>query len=319
LTGGGLDLLTPTSIVGVGAVTVDGGVFSINPAGVLPGFDVNLSNLTLRHGRRRTGNGGAVSFHGGSTGSGRLTIADSTVEESSAVDGNGGALAVESGVVSLTNVRLLKNTARQHGGAISIGAGARVTVTGGAISGNAAREGSGGGVYAEGESAFHGVSIGANQAAGNGGGIYASAEITVEPYGAAGTELLQNSAAAGGGGIWLDGAAGRSSIRKSGFVGNSTTGRGGAIGVGAGAIPGLTATYNRFTGNAASSGSHLSNDSPAEVAASRNWWGTNQPAPAVNGSARLAPWVVLRHIRGGIARDRGKYGNQADRELPSGQ
>lgn len=174
-----------------GTVTISGSFFTGNNAGANPG------------------NGGAIHAAGGGT----VTITGGTASENRAIEG--GAYWVGSGTTldltgdsDVSDNFAMGAASDQGGGGIYVDGGT-LTVTGGAISDNAASgaSGSGGGVFVNGGSAtLSGVSVQRNGASRAGGGIESLGQTNVTLL--TGTALTGNttgSAPGNGGGLHVSG------------------------------------------------------------------------------------------------------------------
>lgn len=132
--GGDLDITGQISITGVGAI-IDGSdidrVFDVNGPATFLG-------MTVRNGRT-TGDGGAVRVRGGS-----LTMTFVTVQASEA-GGRGGGLAVTAGTAIASSATISGNLAGRSGGGVHTAAGATTSLIQTTISGNAAGPDSGAG------------------------------------------------------------------------------------------------------------------------------------------------------------------------------
>ncbi len=191
---GDLDVTDALTIVGNGVsnTVIQGGasaatgidkVFSFNPLGGVPGFPVSLSGLTIQFGRNTStdfsvgdNEGGAFDFDASAEdGAGSLTVTNCSILQNSTVNGDGGGIALfDGGVVTITGTVISGNTANTQGATQFYGGGvfvgnaqpfpASITITGSALTGNAAANG-GGGAYAYGPGlAVSGSRLGGNTA-----------------------------------------------------------------------------------------------------------------------------------------------------------
>jgi hypothetical protein len=246
-----------------------------------------LTNVTLNNCDTTQGNGGGiVIFNFSNPGAGAATIANSIIQNSSAVNstdiGNGGGIWVaDPGRLIMTNTQVINNKAAQSLGGIF---------------------GSGGGIYlsafasGSSHSQIHASTISGNTAEGAGGGIWGSTNLTVDQ----GTSIKANVAgsdgsanAVGGGGIFYGGFNPDDlTLSMVTITGNSATGNGGGIAIGGNsAVSTLTMSYSRLAGNSStanSAGKNLWNGSSL-VTATENWWGTNNPGATLTGANTSGP------------------------------
>jgi CSLREA domain-containing protein/uncharacterized repeat protein (TIGR01451 family) len=246
-----------------------------------------LTNVTLNNCDTTQGNGGGiVVFNFSNPGAGAATIANSIIQNNSAVNstdiGNGGGIWVaDPGTMIMTNTQVINNKATQSLGGVF---------------------GSGGGIYlsafasGSSHSQIHASTISGNTAEGAGGGIWGSTNLTVDQ----GTSIKANVAgsdgsanAVGGGGIYYGGINPDDlTLSMVTITGNSATGNGGGIAIGGnGAVSTLTMSYSRLAANSStanSAGKNLWNGSSL-VTATENWWGTNNPGATLTGANTSGP------------------------------
>ena len=191
-----------------------------------------------------SGDGGAINV-----GAGSITISGGSITGNTALSGNGGAIRVNTASVEVSGNASFGTNKAQSGGAIYAQSG-MVTVSGGSMSGNEATSADGGAIYdATGNVVVTGSSLTGNKAnSGNGGAVYAgSGTVSVTD-----AEAVGNSAKNGGavyantGAITISGATfGGTESGK----GNTASISGGAIYAAGGSV---TVTNNsNFTGNTA--------------------------------------------------------------------
>ncbi len=334
--GGDLDITDGVNIVGADPATtiIQAGpsagagidkIFSINPLGAGAGFDVSISNVTLRFGKNPyaagTGDefGGALDWSAGTDGTGNLTITNCVITNNATTDGDGGGIALSnpggSGVVTITNSTIQNNAAQRAGGNSGVGGGilagsfTSVVMTNSQVLSNQAPQvigvaGQGGGMFLGpfSHTFLHHCTISGNQAAGDGGGIWTNQGLTIDQA----TTISGNTAGNNGGGLWNDCGDDFTFIDSVTFAGNSATaGGGGGIHVDVSAPQTLLIHFSRIANNGATTGSGLDNIAGL-VDATDNWWGCNQGptlAPcdqialsgAATGSNSFDPWIVLSH------------------------
>ncbi|HYD09896.1 MAG TPA: right-handed parallel beta-helix repeat-containing protein, partial [Acidimicrobiales bacterium] len=196
-----LPVVTSMTVDGEGAV-VSGGqlhrVMEIEPSGSRP--SVVLRDLEIAGGRS-SGDGGAVHVHASDLSLDGVEVADSYALR-------GGAVFADDATVTATDSSFVRNRAIQHGGAIMLDGrseSAGLTLTRSVLTGNVARDGAGGGVYAfyadvtaedstiSGNGAFAGGGMSAEHAAVN---ISRSTivENETDEFGAANLELDDSTA-----------------------------------------------------------------------------------------------------------------------------
>lgn len=144
-----------------------------------------------------TGNGGAIYMGGGT-----LTMNGGSLASNTAVAGNGGAIYMGGGMLTMNGGSVSSNTATAgNGGGLGMGGG-ELHITGGSLSGNHAEAGNGGGAYVEnGSVIMSGGTVEANRSQ-RGAGMYVSAlgDVNVGVKLFSGS-VINNTASDRGGGI----------------------------------------------------------------------------------------------------------------------
>lgn len=156
------------------------------------GASVDISGVTIRHGRIDTGFGG-----GGVRNTGILTLVDSTITDNTARTAGGGILSVVA-TLTLVNSTISNNTSKDSvGGGIYVERGP-LTVTNSTVANNTSTGGGGGlggGVFiSSGTVTFTNSTISNNNASLTGGGIYNGGVLTLTN-----TTVSGNTAVNGGG------------------------------------------------------------------------------------------------------------------------
>jgi CSLREA domain-containing protein len=165
-TTGDLDIIEDLTLTGAGAnaTIVDGGaldrVFDLQGGG-----PANISDITIQNGNVA----GIGEDGGGIRCDGVLTVLNVTVKGNSAKNGGGVATSGNGNSSTLTNVTLSGNSADKGGGIHGTGGGTQTTMTNCTISGNSAAS-DGGGAFLD-QATLANVTITNNTSAGNGGGI----------------------------------------------------------------------------------------------------------------------------------------------------
>ncbi len=152
-------------------------IFEVGAAGFL-----TIDNLAMTRGSADSG--GAIAVNTGS-----VIVTDSAFA-SNAASQDGGAIAVDSGVVIITGSAFSGNSAAQNGGAIAVSAGS-VIIDNSAFSGNAASQ--------------------------NGGAMHSGGSLTVT------NSTFSENSAAGGGGLYAATASGIASLTHTTFFGNTVS------------------------------------------------------------------------------------------------
>lgn len=207
---GDLDILASVQISGAGMDQ------SIIQAGAMAGagidrvlhisgtLDVSITGVTIQNGlTEMDGNGGGIANEGGAM----LVITDSTIASNTALgdgpgEGGGGIYNGINGVVELSNVAVISNTAVMtlgNGGGIFNDVDGLLTIDGGTISGNEAARAGGGVENNSGKVLFTDVTLDENATGINGGGLHISG--TGETTFTNGT-ASNNFAGKEGGGLW---------------------------------------------------------------------------------------------------------------------
>ena len=216
------------------------------------------------------GNGGAIRI-----GAGSVSISGGSVSNNKAENGLGGAVYANNASVTISETAVVKSNSAKEGGAVYSVSGT-VTVSGGEVDSNTAKAGSGGAVYAgSGNVTVSGGSMSSNTSAnGSGGAVYAdSGNVSVT-----GGSLSGNTAKSNGGAISANSgtvtlsASADSTVIISGNT--ATNGSGGAIYAGTGAVgvTGITLTGNR----AGTNGGAVYAESGAVSAANSTFGGSNE-------------------------------------------
>jgi hypothetical protein len=174
-----------------------------------------FSNSTVA-GNSATDGGGLYLY------SGAATFVNTTLSGNSAVNSGGGLyLSQSSATVTISDSRLLNNTASQGGG-LHLRDG-DATLNNNTISGNSVT-GDGGGLYLlEGNATFSGNTIISNTAAGDGGGLYLQASDATS----SGDSITSNDAGDSGGGLYLDSSD--ATLINSTISGNRAVNSGGGL------------------------------------------------------------------------------------------
>jgi CSLREA domain-containing protein len=122
------------------------------------------------------------------------SIAGLTIQGGKA-DGDGGGILNDAGILSLTSTAVHANESEGNGGGIGNTPGARLSVSGSAITWNRSAR-SGGGISNAGEATVVGSTLGRNTAALSGGGIVGTADSSAEMVN---VTVAENRSASGGG------------------------------------------------------------------------------------------------------------------------
>jgi trimeric autotransporter adhesin len=186
LGGGGIDnwgqlTLTHATVANDSTAHWGGGI--LNSHGTL-----TVTNSLVTGNSAGFGGGGIANFEGHT-----LTLANSLVTGNSTTFGGGG-IANLSGTATLTNTRIVDNSA-SSGGGISSGAGT-FTLTTSTVARNVARAGRGGGIASAGKFTIIKSTIAGNSASGEGGGI---ANLAGHRFMLTNSTVSGNSAVEGGG------------------------------------------------------------------------------------------------------------------------
>lgn len=244
---------TPVMLTNYGTSTLKNIALDGASSGVTTSIIRNLGVLTIDSGaaiqnaNRPVGFGSAIYQD-----QGELTINDGASFTNNHVATNGGAIYVESGLVTVSGGTFSNNGAG-NGAVIYYAGNDAVTVSGGSFSGNAV-SGNGGVIYASGGSLTlsGSTNISGNTANEKGGAIYSdSGTVTVSGGTLGGTNAADANSAQNGGAIYS--ASGAVTISGGSITGNrATTGNGGAICSDAGTVTisgGTLSTNTAANGN----------------------------------------------------------------------
>ncbi|RME30902.1 MAG: hypothetical protein D6800_01365, partial [Candidatus Zixiibacteriota bacterium] len=206
-----------------GAGVAGGGIF-INSSVVM------VDNSTISNNSSSSG-GGGIWQQGASS---QLNITNSTISGNSSLASgangiDGGGLAVEKGLVSISNSLFDSNISSADGGGIDIGwaSGAVVSITDSTFSNNQAQGGSGGAIYDYGSSSLSvsGSSFVGNSASASAGALSIGANAVI-----VNSTISGNTAGSFGGGIFAEGSATPYPIiRNCTITGNTATNGGGVV------------------------------------------------------------------------------------------
>lgn len=172
-----------------GEVTVNGGTFELYGGTITGGVQVGIKGGSYQTGSNFTMDGGTISGHNASSGSGVFLVGTSNQTDPPSFTMHGGTIS--------------NNTAGASdggGGGIYVGEKCSFTMDGGTITGNTATDGNGGGIYIHmlSKVTISGGEITNNTANGSGirygGGIYSESGVTVSNV-----KITGNNAKAGGG------------------------------------------------------------------------------------------------------------------------
>jgi uncharacterized repeat protein (TIGR01451 family) len=261
--------------------------------------------------------GGAFDFDTGGSGNSTLTVTNCNITTNTLTEGEGGGFAIfntndGTGFAQVSNSTIQSNVTAPsstgtagNGGGIFIGTPAAMTMTNSKVLNNSANTNAGinpigGGIEiigpsgTPGQTAIHSSTISGNHAAGQGGGIWNGASLRVDTS----SVISGNSAGAQGGGLYNNELSpDTATLSKVTITGNTATGAGGGISSGD-TTPGVTLTvqFSRLAGNAATAGTNLNNIGGV-VTATNNWWGTNTPANTIanssGGTTTFDPFIAL--------------------------
>lgn len=190
---GEFDIKDDVEILGNG-VTVDAGgnseIFDIDKE-----VSFGVENITLTNGYSK--HGGAIHADKGVT----LTLTDVNLIDNTAKD-KGGAIAVhKDATVFMTGGVVSGNTAKKEGGAFDIDKDGFLSLTGTIVDGNSAKKGGAFAFDDDGSLTIEGGSLSNNSASDDGGAIYAKDDAFVF---ISGTSIENNIAGDDGGVLWLD-------------------------------------------------------------------------------------------------------------------
>ena len=230
------------------------------------GTNVTVNKVTLTSGKDGSdGYGGAGILDG--TGFTTppldvLTLSNCTISNCHSTQGDGGAIAMWGGTVTITNCTFSSNSVSEfYGGAIFFTTGGTMSITGSTFTGNSATATS-------------------SSYPGSGGAIYFSGSgtgLTVSNTSFTSNTVTDNYSSEGSGGaIWIN--SGGISLTRCSFTGNSASSSSAAAGgaLFAGAPISGTVSYSRFHSNTATtSGYAIEAGTSASITANNNWWGSN--------------------------------------------
>lgn len=252
---------------------IDGGGFG-TAFSIAANTFVTMNNMVISNGRGSSG--ASHNAGGGIYVRGHLTLADSTVRDSSAVDGGGIFVDGEDGAASaaLTNVTLTDNEASRAGGGLATSGNtgqANVSIAASTISDNTSQD-TGGGLDLGGYEGSTAVAITNTTISGNAakiaGGIFVNGNGVngVANLNLSNSTLSGNTASDTGGGLGVNGNVGTATadLLNVTVSGNSATKSGGAIiNYGNNGTAQLTARYTTFSANTAANGTVLQNGTAA--------------------------------------------------------
>lgn len=161
-----------------GILTINHGYFQRNSTAGSGGAIYNYGALTINNSTLHINSAGSAGG-GIGIGGGTVTVNNSTISSNTASEGGGIDNARNNApfaTLTLTNSIVYNNTALIDGGGINNRSSASVTIRNSTISGNVARNGYGGGIFANGTANLVNITVTANSApaptTGRGGGIY---------------------------------------------------------------------------------------------------------------------------------------------------
>jgi fibronectin-binding autotransporter adhesin len=269
--GGGLSIVSggPSAILNS---VISGNTSSDNAGGVYinttTGQTAQIVNSLIEN---NTASGSTVPLNGGKGGgvvisNGTLKVTESLIVGNMAsADAGGGIYISPSGIVTIVNSEIGRNTATSGGGIDNVG---KLTVAGSTISNNTAAEGGGlDSILNDAINITRSLFID-NQATGGAGGgisISNSSTLTISKLTFSGDIFRDNSASTAGGGMAVANSSNTVPITVTGstFDGNTSGSLGG--GVYASSASSLTLMMSHFTGNTAGTGAGAFLYSPAGV------------------------------------------------------
>ena len=228
-----------------------GGAFYVETGTVTISKTENYNPPAITGNSASSGNGGALWI-----GTGSVSISGGSLSGNKAENGMGGAIFSDNATVSVSGTAELSSNTAQSGGAVYANTGA-VAVTGGSLESNKATTGTGGAVCgASGTVTLSGpVSLKTNKAtSGNGGAVFAaSIDATLNQA----AQITGNEAGSGGaihaasGTITLSASTVNETVVSPTVTGNKATQNGGAIWLGTGSITvsGGSLSNNEAKGN----------------------------------------------------------------------
>jgi len=289
-----------------GTLTVNGCSFTGNTAissGSEGGAICNYGTALTVTGSNFTGNTAAGDDAGGAIyTAGACAVTGSTFKSNKADDG-GAIYSAEVGILNINGCTFTSNTATDYysgeGGAIYNGC--TCTVSGCTFTNNTAHNSDGGAIYSDAGTLNVIKSTFTGNTAGDGGAIYNFCGNSATPTTIGDCTFIGNTATSneyydGGGAIYNRCVL---TVTSSTFKSNTATATSNENNNGGGAIYNgyntLTAHFNRFVGNAATSGNDIYSNG-GTVDANCNWWGSNA-GPAVGrivGTSNPTTWLILK-------------------------
>ena len=297
------------------------------------GYNVIISNITLKNGLANNDNGGAIQNNGGTLTLNNCAFTSNKATRTGYWDNNdvyGGAI-YNTGTLTITNSNFTSNTVTSgsnnyaYGGAIYNSG--TLTITGSNFTSNTATT-YGGAIINYGTLTITGSNFTSNTA--YDGGAISNGDTGTSPTGSltiTGSNFTSNTATSAGGAIWTHGTC---NVTGSNFTSNTANNSGGDTAKGSGgairnwgtltvtgsnftwnsattngcAISNYQGTaninFNRIIGNGANDINAEYNGGASTVNAENNWWGSNTGASAgritsANGASVDAnPWIILK-------------------------
>ena len=244
-TTGDLHINADMSIVGKPTFTHPSTIIDASLAGdrvfnIASGVNVNISNVTIRHGTASSGGGiynlgtltlsnsnvfsnTANTWGGGiyNDASATVTLANSTLINNTASAGGGGIFNTSSGSsVTLSNSTVTGNSTTTYGGGIVNYLGATLTLMSSTVSNNTTSD-DGGGIYNEGTMTLANSTVSTNATNLDSGGIYNTGTLILT------NSTVSNNTTSGSGGGMLN--SGATAVTNSAVVSNSASTLGGGI------------------------------------------------------------------------------------------
>jgi uncharacterized repeat protein (TIGR01451 family) len=276
----------------------DGGCMEFD-TGTSGAATLTLTNVTLQNCSTLQGNGGGLANFNFlvATGTGQAIINNSTIQNNSVSDTSlpgpntsvgGGIWISDPSRATITNSKILNNSATQTSGGSGFGGGIEQTSKG--TPGETP------------QSIIHSSTISGNKSAFQGGGMRALGNLLIDQ----GTVISNNlngqngAGAANGGGLFLNPATASltQTLSKVTITGNTSSGTGGGVATGAIGAGAVTISFSRLANNTATtSGSNLENLG-ATSTVTNNWWGTNAASTTIHttaGTTTFDPFIVLTH------------------------
>jgi uncharacterized repeat protein (TIGR01451 family) len=297
------------------------------------GYNVIISNITLRNGLANNDNGGAIQNNGGTLTLNNCAFTSNKATRTSYWDNNdvyGGAI-YNTGTLTITNSNFTSNSVTSgsnnyaYGGAIYNSG--TLTITGSNFTSNTATT-YGGAIINYGTLTITGSNFTSNTA--YDGGAISNGDTGTSPTGSltiTGSNFTSNTATSAGGAIWTHGTC---NVTGSNFTSNTANDSGGDTAKGSGgairnwgtltvtgsnftwnsattngcAISNYQGTaninFNRIIGNGANDINAEYNGGASTVNAENNWWGSNTGASAGritaanSASVDANPWIILK-------------------------